>query len=137
MAEFVILPAILLGLIIGIVELIFVHMDEAGMGWFTHALHAVPVAMLFTFITMNVPWVLSILSKTAGLKLAASPIMELIVIIIIGLIAMVKTYAAAAIAGRVGEKRIHVLIIGVLIIAAPYVWRYLLANTIGQYLPFR
>ena len=135
--DYVILPAIMLGLVIGFIELIFVHMDEAGMGWVTHAAHAIPVTIIFTFITMNVPWVLSLLATKAGINIASNAMTELGVIILIGIIAMVKTMAAAAIAGRtVGEKKIHIIIIGILIVAAPYAWKFFLKAIIGRYLPF-
>ena len=132
-ASLVILPAVLLGLAISFVELIFVHQDERGMGWLAHGLHAVPVTMVFTFITMNVPFVFSMLPTT----MTWASWMEHVIIIIVGLVAMGKVLAAAAIAGKVGEKKFHVLIIGVLIIAAPYAWKYFLAAMIGPMLPFQ
>jgi hypothetical protein len=130
--EYVILPAILLGLAIAFVELVFVHQDERGMGWLAHGLHAVPVTMIFTFITMNVPFVMT---KIPGVGTYQSW-MEPVVIFIIGLIAMGKVLTAAAIAGRVGEKKYHVFIIGILIIIAPYAWKYVLKAMIGPLLPF-
>ena len=131
-AELVILPAVLLGLVIAFVELVFVHQDERGMGWLAHGLHAVPVTMIFTFITMNVPYVISKIPSAGNYQ----SWMEPVVIVVIGLIAMGKVLTAAAIAGRVGEKKFHVFIIGVLIIAAPYAWKYVLKAAIGPMLPF-
>ncbi|MFH1916096.1 MAG: hypothetical protein ABIJ21_02425 [Nanoarchaeota archaeon] len=131
-AELVILPAVLLGLVIAFVELVFVHQDERGMGWLAHGLHAVPVTMIFTFITMNVPYVMSKIPAAGSYQ----SWMEPVVIIVIGFIAMGKVLTAAAIAGRVGEKKFHVFIIGALIIAAPYAWKYVLKATIGPMLPF-
>lgn len=130
--ELVIVPAIILGLAIAFVELVFVHQDERGMGWLAHGLHAVPVTMIFTFITMNVPFVMT---KIPGVG-AYQSWMEPVVIIIIGLIAMGKVLTAAAIAGRVGEKKYHVFVIGALIIIAPYAWKYVLKAMIGPLLPF-
>jgi hypothetical protein len=124
-------PAIILGLAIGFVELIFVHQDERGMGWLAHGLHAIPVTIIFTFISMNVPFVFS---KIPGLG-AYQGWMEPVVIIIIGLIAMAKVLTAAAIAGKVGEKKIHVFVIGGLIILAPYAWKYVLCGMISPMLP--
>ncbi|MFH1072513.1 MAG: hypothetical protein V1743_03735 [Nanoarchaeota archaeon] len=131
-ASFVILPAILFGLVISLVEMIFVHQDERGMGWMAHGLHAVPVTIMFTFITMNVPWAMSLVPN-----FSYASWMEPLVIFIVGIIAMGKVLAAAAIAGRVGEKKIHVLIIGLLIIAAPYAWKFVLKGIIGPLLPFQ
>jgi hypothetical protein len=126
-----IFPAIILGLVIAFVELIFVHQDERGMGWLAHGLHAVPVTMVFTFITMNVPWVFARLPQLG----AFSSWMEPVVIVVIGIIGMGKVLAAAAIAGKVGEKRSHVFIIGLLIIIAPYAWKYVLCALISPILP--
>jgi hypothetical protein len=125
-----IVPAILLGLAIAFVELVFVHQDERGMGWLAHGLHAVPVTMIFTFITMNVPFVMKQLDVV---KYGAW--MEPVVIIIVGLVAMGKVLTAAAIAGKVGEKKYHVFVIGALIIAAPYAWRFVLCGMISPMLP--
>lgn len=126
-----IVPAVLLGLAIAFVELIFVHQDERGMGWLAHGLHAVPVTMIFTFITMNVPFVLSKIPQVGTYQ----SWMEPVVIIIIGLIAMGKVLTAAAIAGRVGEKKVHVFVIGGLIILAPYAWKFMLCSMISPMLP--
>jgi hypothetical protein len=127
----VILPAIVLGLAISFVELIFVHQDERGMGWMAHGFHAIPVTIIFTFITMNVAFVLT---KIPGVGKFQSW-MEPAVIILVGLIAIGKVLAAAAIAGRVGEKKYHGFIIGLLIIAAPYAWKWVLGPMISPMLP--
>lgn len=115
---FAIFPAVAMGIIIGIIELMFVHADEVGLGWLSHGIHALPVTVLFVFISMNVGWALNFLPG----GLTSSAWVDLGVRVLIGLIAMAKIAGAAAIAGRVGEKKFHVLIIGALIIAAPYVW---------------
>ena len=125
MAEFIILPAIVFGIIIGIIEMVFVHSDEIGMGWFMHGLHALPFTILFVFASMNVSWVLGFFGGIAetfwvdiGVRLA------------VAIIGMVKIASAAAIAGRVGERFYHVLIIGALIFASAYVWMFL-----GSFIP--
>ncbi|RJQ16956.1 hypothetical protein C4573_02750 [Candidatus Woesearchaeota archaeon] len=130
MAEFMILPPLVIGVILGIVELSFVHADERGMSWLTHGLHAIPVMFIFIFISMNITWALSLanLHNTLWISIGVRAL--------IGIIAMVKIGSAAAIAGRVGEKKFHVLIIGLLVIAAPYIWDYLLKGLVGKYLPF-
>jgi hypothetical protein len=65
---------------------------------------------------MNVPLVESWLGIADKLWIIIS------IRVVIGLIAVVKIKAAAAVAGRVGENWIHVLIIGALLIAAPFIW---------------
>ena len=137
MAEFILLPAILMGIIISLVEIFFVHADEGAMGmtWITHALHAVPFTLLFVFISMNVSFVLGLVGFTPE----GFSWIELAVRIVVTIVAMIKIAGAAAIAKGargVGEKLPHTLIIGALIFGAPYAWEMFLVNIIGQYLPF-
>ena len=119
---FVYIAPVFIGLIIGLVELFFVHADESGMGWMSHGLHAIPTCILFTFVSMNVPWVVSMMP--AGWEWLHGPIGDFGIPIVIGLIAAVKVKAAAAIAkgGTVGESLPHALIIGALIALAPLVF---------------
>ena len=93
-----IIPSILLGIIIGLIEIFFVHSDEAGMGWFKHALHAFPFAILFTFLAINANWALGFFN------LGNSFIWVLIARVAVGIVAMIKIQTAAAIAGATGEK---------------------------------
>ncbi len=130
MAGFVIIPALIMGAIIGLIEFFFVHQDEAGMRWFVHALHTIPVMMIFIFISMNLNWALGLIGIEDNFT------MELIARIIIGIIAMVKIAGAAAIVSstKIGEKKIHILIIGILVMAAPYLWDYVIKNLVGAYI---
>jgi hypothetical protein len=112
----VIVPVVVIGLILAFLEMIFVHQDEAGMGWLKHGLHAIPTMFVFLFISMNVSLVENWLGIANNMWIVVS------IRVVIGLIAVVKMKAAAAVAGRVGENWPHVLIIGALIIAAPYAW---------------
>lgn len=137
MAEFILLPAIVLGIIIGLVEAMFVHSDEGAMGvtWIPHALHAIPFVIIFVFISMNVSFVLHLV----GIASEGFSWIELVVRIVVALVAMIKIAGAAAIAKGargVGEKLPHTLIIGALIFGAPYGWDMFLVNIIGQYMPF-
>ena|SRR3989344_227347 len=125
MAEFVIIPAIVFGLVIGLVEMIFVHSDEIGMGWFMHGLHALPFTILFTFASMNVSWVLGFFGG-----IGETFLIDLGVRLAIAIIGMIKIGAAAAIAGRVGERFYHILIIGALLFASSYVWMFF-----GSFIP--
>ncbi len=117
MAELVILPALLLGAVIGLIEMIFVHSDEIGMGWFMHGLHAFPFTILFVFINTNVGFVLGLINH----PMTETIWVDLAVRGIVSIIAMLKIASAAAIAGRVGERFHHTLIIGALIFASGYV----------------
>ncbi|PIY60209.1 hypothetical protein COY95_02970 [Candidatus Woesearchaeota archaeon CG_4_10_14_0_8_um_filter_47_5] len=129
---FLIGPALLMGAIIGLIELIFVHSDEAHMGWLMHGLHALPATMLFVFISMNISFVFGLLN----LSITVNPFVNFGVRLVIAVIAMLKICVAAAIAGRVGEKFPHTIAIGALVFAAPYVWEFALASVLGPMLPF-
>ena len=114
----VLVPALVVGIIIGLVEIFFVHEDEVGMGWFMHAMHALPFTMFFVFVSMNISFVFGLLN----FAITETLWVDLGVRIVIGIVAMVKIGSAAAIVGRIGEKWYHTIIIGVLIILAPYAW---------------
>jgi hypothetical protein len=132
MVESIILcPAIAMGIAIGILEFAFVHADEPGGIGMGHALHALPSAIIFVFISMNIGWVASLV----GYNLTENFTVDLAVRGVIALIAMIKIQAAAAIGRGVGEKLPHTLAIGVLIFAAPYAWQYVLSQFLGSLLP--
>jgi len=129
--DLIIGPAIVMGIVIGLVELFLLARDEPGM-WFKHGLHAIPVMAIFVFASMNVEYVLTILP----LNVASGGAVDIGVRVVIGLLAALKTGAAAALVPHtsIGESKIHLLIIGVLVVAAPYIWPYL-EPVIGPLLP--
>ncbi len=127
---FVIFPVLAVGIVLSIVELVFVHADERGLGWLSHGIHAIPTMLIFIFISMNVGYALSLVGWQSNQWI------EIGVRVAIGLIAMAKIAGAAAIAGRVGEKKFHVLIIGALVMLAPYLWEWFLRSLAEQYVPF-
>ena len=121
MAELYLIPAVTMGLLIGLVELFFVHADEKGLGWLSHGLHALPTAIIFTFIAMN----LAFAANLVGFALKESVALNIGLRVLIGIIAAFKVKAAAAIVtgkNAVGEKLSHALIVGALIAASPYIW---------------
>lgn len=120
-AALLIVPSLVVGAAIGIIELIFVHADEAGMGWFMHGLHAIPATMFFTFVSMNIDWTIGFFN----LPFTNNFWVVMGIRGVVAILAMLKISAAAAIAGRVGERWMHTLIIGILIFAAPFVWPYI------------
>lgn len=123
-SELVFLPSILIGILISIVELAFVHSDEgAGVHWLGHGLHAVPVCVIGTIISMHADLVLRFIPG-----LSKIPALNIVIPILVGLIIAFKVKAAAAIIhghGNVGEKLPHALIIGALVAAAPFVWPFI------------
>jgi len=122
MTDFVILPVLIMGVILAIIELIFVHQDEAGMGWLKHGLHAIPTMFIFLFIAMNIGWALGLVGMKETLWI------DIGVRVVIGILAMAKISAAAAVAGKVGEKLPHTIIIGVLVMASPFIWEIVACN---------
>ena len=124
----VILPALILGIIIGIIEIIFVHTDEPG-SWFRHAMHAFPFAIIFVFVNMNVEWIVTLFNINL-------PFNIIFIYLIVGIIAFIKIQTAAAIAGRTGERIWHTLIIALLVVASPYIWQFI-GPFVSQYLPFQ
>ncbi len=127
MAELVIIPALIMGVVLGLLEMFFVHADERGFGlaWFTHGLHALPVMFLFLLVSMNLHWAASLI----GYNLQENFTIDLVLRIVIGVIAAFKIAGAAAIArgSLIGEKLPHALIMGGLVAAAPYLWIYIVA----------
>ncbi|MBN2880994.1 hypothetical protein JXM83_02985 [Candidatus Woesearchaeota archaeon] len=122
MAELLIIPAVLFGLIASLMELFFVHSDEgAGVHWLGHGLHAIPFCVIGAIVAMNVHWALGFLPESIGgnaLLVHGLPIL-------IGLFIAFKVKAAAAIIqghGNVGEKLPHALAVGAVIAASPYIW---------------
>ncbi len=127
MAELLILPAIYMGLVIGLYEAILLHRDvSVPTHRFGHMFHALIFAMIAVFASMNVDYVLSLIPALQNIPLINNP---LIFRIAIALIAMIKMHAVSAAApgmagGSVGlkEKWSHSFVIAGLIVAAPYVW---------------
>lgn len=132
MSEWSIAGPVILGVVIAFIEMIFVHQDEAGMGWLKHGLHAIPVMFIFLFISMNVEWVIGFIPN-----FEPSTWMTIGVRVLIGLVAAVKIKLAAAVVGKAGEKTIHVIIIGALIAIAPYLWELVVVKLIGDLLPIQ
>lgn len=135
MAELVILPALYMGLAIGLYEAVLLHRDVSvpahRMG---HMMHALIFALVAVFATMNVDFVFSIIPALSNIMFIGNP---LVFRIAIGLIAMIKTRAISAAApgmagGSVGlkEKWSHSFIIAALIVAAPYIWP-LIESSVG------
>ncbi len=131
MAELVLLPALYLGLIIGLYEAILLHRDVSVPSHrFGHMIHALIFAVVAVFASMNVDFVLAAIPALQTIPLINNPI---IFRIAIALITLIKIHTVSAVApgmsggASVGlkEKWSHSLIIGILIVAAPYLWNLL------------
>lgn len=126
--QLIIMPAIVCGLVIGAYEAILVHRDVSiPTHRFGHMLHALVYALIAVFFTMNAGFIYS----SFGF-LHQVPLLQHIIVfqIAVGLITVIKVHgASAAIRGSFGmasvgmrETWAHSLIIGALVVAAPYVW---------------
>jgi hypothetical protein len=71
---------------------------------------------------MNIGWVLGLFGMSENLWL------DIGIRVVVGILAMAKISAAAAVAGRVGEKLPHTIVIGVLVMAAPFIWEIVACN---------
>jgi hypothetical protein len=127
MAELMLMPPIVLGVIIGVYEIILLHRDVTiPTHRFGHGVHAVVFAVIATFATMNTPWVFEAFTFLEGIPFMSPIVFQ----IAVGLIAMLKIHGvSAAIKTTVGgisvglrETWFHSALIAVLIVAAPYVW---------------
>ncbi len=140
MAELVILPAIYMGIIIGVYEAIAMYRDITyKKGIFGHMTHALTYAVGATFAVMNIEFILSTFSFLQSIPLIQNPIVFRIAI---GLLSIIKVrgFSAAISGGGMGsvggmkEKWIHSLIVGVLIAFSPNIWPFL-EPMITKFLP--
>ncbi len=128
--QLLILPPIILGLTIGLYEAILIHRDVAvPTHRFAHMAHALFLAVLAVFITMNTAFVI----KLVGIPQIGFPGgTVLLVQIIAGLFMMFKIHAVSNVLQGAGmstagtaETWTHSLVVAIFIIAAPYAWPYI------------
>lgn len=129
MAELLLLPAIYLGLIIGLYELFLIHQDEnfRGSHWLIHGFQSTFFCMLFVFACMNVDFVLELIPGLSTIPIISSPLFFRIAI---GIIALIKIQGASMVvrggglaARGMGEHFIHTFIVVALIVASAYIWQ--------------
>ncbi|MBW2973551.1 hypothetical protein KY346_04110 [Candidatus Woesearchaeota archaeon] len=130
MAEIVILPAILCGLIIGIYEALLLHRDvTVPTHRFGHTIQALIYAVIAVFFTMNAGFIYATFTFLQGIPLLQYPIVFQIAI---GLITMIKIHGASyairttTVGMSVGmrETWLHSAMVGALVVVAPYVWPF-------------
>ena len=122
-----IVPSLVFGAVIGLYEIILIHRDVTiPTHRFMHGLHALFFAIIATFCTMNVQFVFSMFPQLKTIPVLSTPVAFQIAI---GLIAVAKIHGASAaikgsIPSSVGLKETwtHSIVIGALIVAAPYVY---------------
>ncbi|RJQ21807.1 hypothetical protein C4580_01440 [Candidatus Woesearchaeota archaeon] len=126
LAEFVIGPAIALGLIIGVYEALVIHRDvKVPTHRFGHMVHALILSTAFVFASMNTEWVLTMIPALQAIPLLGTVLGARIAL---GLIAAIKIHGVSqAVKGAgggpgLGETWFHSIIVGALITAAPYAY---------------
>jgi hypothetical protein len=124
-----IMPPVIVGIIIGLYEIILIHRDVSiPTHRFGHSIHAVVYAIIACFCTMNAPWVIANFAFLKGIPYMSAITLQ----IIVGLITMAKIHGvSAAIKTTMGgmsvglkETWFHSLLVAALVIAAPYVWPF-------------
>lgn len=132
MAEvFILWPAVAIGIVIALYELIAIHSDMnfRGSHWFGHGLHAGILAVIAVIITMNTAWFLDI----SGLGAKGIPLLSNVHVLrgVVGLFMVIKIHAVSSIGGTrfasagLAEKWSHSLIIGILIAGVPYIYPFI------------
>ena len=126
----VIFPVLYLGIIIGLYELFVIHSDVGGYRgsrWIGHGLQSILFVVIALFITMNAAWAYSYFSFLNDIAIIKYPIALQIVV---GMLLMIKIHLVSAVVkGGYGYGMrmtwIHGLIIGALIVIAPYIWPFI------------
>ena len=121
-------PVIGIGIILGLYELILIHRDESfrGSHWLGHGIHSIVIMMIALFAVMNTEYFLEI----TGLIASGIPLISnvLAVRIAVGLVLAIKIWGVSSVikggGGMKGmhEGLIHILILAVLVVVAPYYW---------------
>ena len=129
-------PVIVLGVILGLYELILIHRDESfrRSHWLGHGIHAVVIMMIALFAVFNWAYFLQL----TGLGTKNIPLISNILVgrIAIGLILNFKMHAVSAVvkgrafaggvSGGMAEHWTHTIIVSVLVVTAPYYWPLIL-----------
>ena len=123
----IIVPAVILGIAIGLYEAIVIHRDvQNPTRRFVHTVHALVLSSAFVFVSMNAKFILHllpflnyvpVLGTAFGLQ------------ILVGLLAAFKIHAISQVSqlgfhsSGLGETWFHSILIGGLVIATPYVYQ--------------
>ena len=139
MAELMIIPPLIMGVIIGLYELFLIHRDEnfRGSHWLSHGLHAIGWAILAIFVVMNAEFVYANLGFLHSIPLIQN---ILIFRIAVGLLTMIKIHGASAVVRTtVGTSKglketwAHSFVVAILIVLSPYIWP-LIAPLFSKYI---
>jgi hypothetical protein len=130
MADLILIPALAFGAVIGLYEMILVHRDVAvPQHRFGHGVHAFVFAIVGTFISFNVPFILGLLPSLAkipvlgtvvGIRIAVALLMA---IKVHGVSAALKSSSMST--AGLGETWTHSLVIGILAGFSPYLYPFI------------
>ncbi len=119
-------PSLALGIIIGAYEAIVIHRDvSVPTHRFGHMMHAFLLSILFVFCSMNAQYVLDLIPALASIPILGTAIGLQIAV---GLIAAIKIHGVSraiksgSMGTGLGETWFHSILIGALIVAAPYAY---------------
>ena len=122
---FVWIPVIPLTILLGIIQLMFIHHDEPfrGSHWFTHGLHIIILMPIFLLAAFNVEFFITLVGLPLGAWYTNPYLMRGLIAVVFG----IKSWGASAVAkGATGrgmhEGFFHILIMMALVAAAPYIW---------------
>lgn len=126
-----IIGAVVWGVIVGAIDIIFMVTDLSGDAKSTimHGLSSMVYVIALTFAALNIDFVV-------GLGLPSFLSNQYIMLFLLGLIAMIVVHAKSAVFSRARgpgthERWAHSLVIGVLVALSPFIWPYL-----QPFLPF-
>ena len=125
-------PVIILGIILGLYELILIHRDEnfRGSHWIGHGFHAIIIMIVALFAVFNWDYFLQITTlANRNIPLISNVLFGRI---LIGLILNFKIHAVSAVikgkafaggvSGGMAEHWTHTIVVSVLVVTAPYYW---------------
>jgi len=118
----------IIGLIISIVELYFVHADEESFGfkvWFTHGWHSIPWTTGLTILNLIGYYQYQAIAPYLPIQIP-----NFLIPLVVFLLAVVKIHGTSVIIGKIGEKWIHCTIVAALIAITPYIYPF-----VAPYLP--
>jgi hypothetical protein len=124
MVEMVIVPAIVIGVIAGIVDLIFMIKDESGSAKtvISHGMGAFVPILIFSFFSMNLG-MLTGLAQVQGTILANDIVMRVALVLVLAVITFSKSkvFKGARGAGT-HESFLHTIIVSVIVAVGPWIY---------------
>lgn len=131
MAEFVLIPALIMGAIIGLLEFFFMSKDvQSSYKFFAHVSFEFVYSLIAVFAVMNVNFVISLLPVLKTIPYLSNPYVFRGAIV---LIEIIKVHGKSMTIEKVAQKSMkeswtHCLIIGALTFFTPEIWNLVATN---------